>query len=118
MMSQEPAAEYDGLRQEIEQTRAELGETVEALAAKADVKTRAQQMADDARSRVRETATETVEKALHTATNGLDAAKKATRTAKMMLNRPRVWVFAALAGIGVVSAVIARRRPVPGWRRR
>ncbi len=36
------------LRDEIEQTRAELGQTVEALAAKADVKARAKQAGRDA----------------------------------------------------------------------
>jgi hypothetical protein len=38
-----PAADPDALRAEIARTRAGLGETVEALAAKADVKTRAQE---------------------------------------------------------------------------
>jgi hypothetical protein len=38
-----PAPDPDALRAEIARTRAGLGETVEALAAKADVKTRAQE---------------------------------------------------------------------------
>jgi hypothetical protein len=41
------------LRAEIEQTRAALGETVSALAAKADVKARAQEKADEVRARMR-----------------------------------------------------------------
>jgi Protein of unknown function (DUF3618) len=41
------------LRQEIEQTRAELGQTVEALAAKVDVRARARQAARDGTDRVR-----------------------------------------------------------------
>ena len=48
-----PPTEPEALRREIEQTRAELGETVEALAAKADVKARAQEAVDDARQRAR-----------------------------------------------------------------
>ena len=48
-----PPIEPEALRREIEQTRAELGETVEALAAKADVKARAQDAVDDARDRAR-----------------------------------------------------------------
>lgn len=40
-------ANVAALRSEIEQTRAELGETVEALAAKTDVKTRARERADE-----------------------------------------------------------------------
>ncbi|HWT24704.1 MAG TPA: DUF3618 domain-containing protein [Solirubrobacteraceae bacterium] len=42
---EEPTPEQ--LRTEIEQTRAELGDTVEALAAKSDVKTRAREKADE-----------------------------------------------------------------------
>ena len=42
------------LREEIEHTRAELGETLEALAAKADVKARLHDAADDAKERIRE----------------------------------------------------------------
>ncbi|GIH21074.1 DUF3618 domain-containing protein [Rugosimonospora africana] len=41
------------LRAEIEQTRAALGETVSALAAKADVKARAQDKADEVKARMR-----------------------------------------------------------------
>jgi hypothetical protein len=47
-----PPTEPEALRREIEQTRAELGETVEALAAKADVKARAQEAVDDVKERV------------------------------------------------------------------
>jgi hypothetical protein len=48
-----PPTEPEALRKEIEQTRAELGETVEALAAKADVKARAHEAVDDAKQRAR-----------------------------------------------------------------
>ena len=40
------------LTEEIERTRAELGDTVEALAAKADVKARAQEKVADARQTI------------------------------------------------------------------
>ena len=43
-----PAGRHE-LRTEIEQTRAELGDTVEALAAKTDVKARAKRMIDGVR---------------------------------------------------------------------
>jgi len=49
------------LREEIEQTRAELGETLEALAAKADVKARLHDAADDAKERLQERAHEMAE---------------------------------------------------------
>jgi uncharacterized protein DUF3618 len=44
----------EALRQEIARTRTELGETVEALAAKADVKARAQETVDAAKARAHE----------------------------------------------------------------
>lgn len=49
------------LRAEIAQTRAELGETLEALAAKADVKARLHEAADDAKERLHERAHEMAE---------------------------------------------------------
>jgi hypothetical protein len=57
-----PAGAPDGaqqaLTQEIERTREELGQTVEALAAKADVKARAQDATAELTARVRGTAAE------------------------------------------------------------
>ncbi|MFI7551148.1 DUF3618 domain-containing protein [Micromonospora sediminimaris] len=50
----------EALREEIRRTRVELGETMEALAAKADVKKRLKSSADQARERVREQAAVTV----------------------------------------------------------
>lgn len=50
--------EPQALRAEIARTRADLGETVSALAAKADVKARAQQLRGDLTGRVRDTAGE------------------------------------------------------------
>jgi len=41
------------IRREIEQTRAELGETVQALAAKTDVKARAHEKVDEVKSNAR-----------------------------------------------------------------
>ena len=45
------------LREDIKQTRAELGETVQALAARADVKARAKEQVEQTKQRVREGAT-------------------------------------------------------------
>jgi len=47
----------DELRQEIEQTRQNLGETVDELAAKADVKARARAKAAEAKARARDKVT-------------------------------------------------------------
>ncbi len=46
----------EDVRADIEQTRAELGDTVEALAAKTDVKGQAKRAVSDARSTVKQTA--------------------------------------------------------------
>jgi hypothetical protein len=50
----------DALREEIRRTRVELGETVELLAAKADVKARLKDSAEQAKERMREQAAQTV----------------------------------------------------------
>ncbi|MEV4489384.1 DUF3618 domain-containing protein [Micromonospora coxensis] len=50
----------DALREEIRRTRVELGETMELLAAKADVKARLRSSAGQAKERVREQAAVTV----------------------------------------------------------
>ena len=49
-----PSADLDALRQEIKQTRVELGETVEALVAKVDVKARLQSASAAALARTRD----------------------------------------------------------------
>jgi hypothetical protein len=59
------------LRAEIAQTRSELGETVQALAAKADVKARAKERIEETKARVRAQAAEATGKVL-------DAAQLAT----------------------------------------
>ena len=46
----ENESEQEELRREIERTRAELGETVEALSHKADVKAQAREKVDEAKS--------------------------------------------------------------------
>jgi len=51
-----PKPSIDELRADIKQTRAELGVTVQALAAKADVKARARDQVEVAKVRVREVA--------------------------------------------------------------
>lgn len=61
-----PATEPEVLRAEIAQTRADLGETVSALAAKVDVKARAQQMRGELTGRVRDTAGEVRERIART----------------------------------------------------
>ncbi|MFC0005377.1 DUF3618 domain-containing protein [Micromonospora siamensis] len=50
----------EALREEIRRTRVELGETMELLAAKADVKARLRESAEQAKERMREQAAQTV----------------------------------------------------------
>jgi hypothetical protein len=54
--------EPEEIRAEIEQTRADLGDSVDALAAKADVRTRAKQSAAAARDRAKGTAQQAAQK--------------------------------------------------------
>ena len=83
-----PKPSIDELRAEIKQTRAELGETVQALAAKADVKARALDQVEHAKQRV------------------LGAAGQ-VRTSPL----PAALVFAGLAAVvGVILIVRGSRR--------
>jgi cobalamin biosynthesis Mg chelatase CobN len=78
--------DVDALREDIRQTRAELGETVQALAAKADVKARAKDSVEQTKAKVKAQAAEATERvadkvkeATHTAT---DAVRNAAATAR------------------------------------
>jgi ElaB/YqjD/DUF883 family membrane-anchored ribosome-binding protein len=95
--------DVETLRREIAQTRAELGETVQALAAKADVKARLQETADDAKARVRE--------GLQNATAAAPekAQALAVRTGRAVRGNPVPFVMAA----GAVALVVLFIR----WRR-
>ncbi|WP_433532486.1 DUF3618 domain-containing protein [Micromonospora sp. CA-263727] len=59
-MTRNGTGDTEALREEIRRTRVELGETMEALAAKADVKKRLKSSAEQARERMREQAVLTV----------------------------------------------------------
>jgi hypothetical protein len=114
------------LRQEIEQTREELGETVEALAAKVDVKARAQEAAEETKERVREAAaeakTKTVEKAQLAAVASRELAQEvradpagATRRAAGRMRasireNPRQWAITGAALMAFVLLMMRRRR--------
>src|SRR5690349_6733951 len=85
-----PDAGIPDITADIEQTRNELGETVEALAAKLDVKQRAQQKVDDTKDRVAERA----DALKHTATE----------------NPKRTIPVAAIVMVAVVAGVVLWRR--------
>ncbi len=94
------SVDVEALRREIAHTRAELGETIQALAAKADVKARLQETADEARARVRERLQSAVPK---------QAQDLAVRTGRAMRRNPVP--VAAAAGVAVLMVLFIR------WRR-
>jgi cobalamin biosynthesis Mg chelatase CobN len=72
-----PKPDVNQLRAEIKQTRADLGETVQALAAKADVKARAKEQVEQTKQRVRAQAAETTEKVREAALSAGDRVRSA-----------------------------------------
>jgi ElaB/YqjD/DUF883 family membrane-anchored ribosome-binding protein len=102
--------DVETLRQEIAQTRAELGETVQALAAKADVRARLQETADDAKTRVREGLQNAAVEARSAAAAAPERAQAlAARTGRAVRSNPVPFVVAA----GAVALVVLFVR----WRR-
>jgi ElaB/YqjD/DUF883 family membrane-anchored ribosome-binding protein len=89
----------DELRADIAQTRAELGETVQALAAKADVKARLHESADEAKARLREGLAEAPEK----------AQELAARTGRAVRRNPVPYVAVAGA-VALIVLLIQWRR--------
>lgn len=120
------------LREEIKQTRTELGETVQALAAKADVKARAKESVEHTKAKVKAQAaeatgkvTEAVKGATHTATDAVRSAAAGARgtaaqagdkahDAGGQVRRSPVPLAAVLVGVvavvGVILIVRGRRR--------
>ncbi|MDI5943685.1 DUF3618 domain-containing protein, partial [Micromonospora sp. DH15] len=80
----------EALREEIRRTRVELGETMEALAAKADVKARLRSSAEQARGRMREQAAQTVARVRGQAAQGAEAARERAAASGAELGRSPV----------------------------
>ncbi|MGW7196111.1 DUF3618 domain-containing protein [Streptomyces chryseus] len=105
----------DELRAQVERTRAELGRTVEALAAKADVKAQAQQKAAKVKGMVHDKAASANEQLSGTAhvlgrkmhPRGPEAG--ATRDADTRTHR-NVLVLAGLVAAAIAVAVVVTRR--------
>ena len=100
----------EALREGIKRTRAELGETVQALAGKADVKARLKDSVAEAKARVRDRAAEKTalvrQQAGHTAEAVRDAGRSAGRN-------PTPWaalVAGAVTVVVVILVVRGRRR--------
>lgn len=102
-------SDAEQLRAEIEETRADLADTVNALSAKLDVKARAKAKVDD----VRATVTETVSQAKHSAPppvqQSLDRAGAALVPAAAKAKPYQHQILAAV-GLAAVIAILARRR--------
>jgi cobalamin biosynthesis Mg chelatase CobN len=84
--SSQAKPDVEALREEIRQTRAELGETVQALAAKADVKARAKEQVEHTKAKVKAQAAEATGRVRDAALVASDkvrsAAANATATAR------------------------------------
>ena len=94
----------DEIRQDIQHTRGELGETVEALAAKTDVKARAQDRVSDTRERVTGKRDEFVGRARESIPE--PTAAGAQQVVSRVRENPRPF---ALAGAFVAGFLIGRR---------
>ena len=96
------------LQEEIERTREQLGETVEQLAAKADVKTMARAKKAELTGRAKSTTASTAARARRAAASGSRAARE--------YRAPLV-----LAAVAVITGWLGARewrKPAAGWRAR
>jgi ElaB/YqjD/DUF883 family membrane-anchored ribosome-binding protein len=105
--AERPPMSADQLRAEIAHTRVELGETVQALAAKADVKARLQETADEAKAKARE-------RLQLAKVEARTAAAEAPQRAQVLVLRLRESVrdnpkpYAIAAGVTVLLVVVSR----------
>jgi hypothetical protein len=112
------------LRAEIKQTRAELGETVQALAAKADVKARAKESVEQTKAKVLAQAAEATGKVTGAVKGAAHAATERVRGANGRPGEPAedgarvrrspvglaVVLVGVVAAVGVILIVRGRRR--------
>ena len=106
-----PDAGIDDIQADIEQTRKELGETIGALSAKADVTGRVQQKAADTKDRITETASETKDVVVEKAHAAQSAARDVvTDSAGSVKSVVPIAVVVAAAAILLISVAVWRRR--------
>ena len=107
-------AKVAALRTDIERTRAELGETVEQLAQKADVKARAKEKVEDVKARAHEQVDDVKDKAkglVHELRTepAVPARRAAYGVRDSVRAHPKGWVVAAAALTAFVLLVVRRR---------
>ena len=100
-----PDASVDDIQADIEATRGELGETVEALSAKLDVKQQARQKVDDTKEVIADTVETVRSKGSDVGSHVVDAA-----TDDQGSVRPVVPIAAVALVAAVVGVVIWKRR--------
>jgi ElaB/YqjD/DUF883 family membrane-anchored ribosome-binding protein len=101
------------LEKEIEQTRERLGETVEALAAKVDVKAQAQEKLGQLTARLKGKATEATRQ-LRLQDKANQAKQQATQAGQQIRKRP----IPAAATVGVIGALVLYFTLIRRWTRR
>ncbi|PWU50549.1 hypothetical protein DLJ47_23850 [Micromonospora sp. S4605] len=95
----------EALREEIRRTRVELGETMEALAAKADVKARLRSSADQAKERMREQAAQTMARVRGQAAQKAQVARTQAQERSQAVRRNPA-PLAALAAGAMAAAIV------------
>ncbi|MEU5938076.1 DUF3618 domain-containing protein [Micromonospora sp. NPDC047548] len=104
----------EALREEIRRTRVELGETMELLAARADVKARLRESAGQAKERMREQAALTLARVRGQAAQKADVARaQASGKGQAVRRSPVPWATVAagaVAAVVVLLIVRGRRR--------
>jgi septal ring factor EnvC (AmiA/AmiB activator) len=111
-----PSDDPQVLREEIERTREQLGETIEALAAKADVKAQAQQKLSQLTARLKTAAGQAKQRAAATSASISKATpepvQRAASTAAVTARRHRGPLAAAAgaAGAAVLALLLILRR--------
>jgi len=117
MSTPDTPADPEQLRSEIERTRSDLGETVQELAAKADVKARAKQAVGDTTDRAREKLVGVKDQAAQAAGTVAQKASTAKQQladsglpAPMRRSLPLATIAAVVAAAIVTYIVVARRR--------
>ncbi len=93
------------IREEIDQTRSEMGETVEALAYKADVKTRAKDNIADKRDRLKEKVTGTGSRVGQATPDADEVKQRAKRAAGMAQENPLGLALGSVA-VGFIAGML------------